>query len=177
MNKTILSLLIVLLAGGAYIGYEVRTVKKALSPTDQSPSTQTPEVTTKESNSNLNSTNTDTENKIEDEIENEVEDKNTPVKNNTSSQTTSSAQTQTTSNTAKTFTLAEIKTHNTASSCYTTIRGIVYDLTSFINQHPGGAQNILRLCGTDGTSAFENQHGGRPRPEQELKGHEIGVLK
>lgn len=161
MNKTILSVLIIVLAGGAYIGYEGFTIKKALSPTDESPSTQAPEITTKENDSNMNITNTATEN----EIENEVEDENTAVKNNT------------TSNTTKTFTLAEIKTHNTASSCYTTIRGTVYDLTSFIDGHPGGAQNILRICGTDGTSAFEDQHGGRPRPEQILKGFEIGVLK
>ncbi len=74
------------------------------------------------------------------------------------------------------YTMAQVSTHKDASSCWTAVRGNVYDLTSFINEHPGGAANILKLCGKDGTSAFEQKHGGRPRPEQELAGHEIGVL-
>lgn len=74
------------------------------------------------------------------------------------------------------FTLADIATHNNTASCYTTVRGVVYDLTNFISKHPGGATNILKICGKDGTSAFERKHGGRPGPEEELKGHEIGVL-
>jgi cytochrome b involved in lipid metabolism len=75
------------------------------------------------------------------------------------------------------FTMADMASHNNEKSCYTTIRGNVYDLTSFINKHPGGSANILKICGKDGTSAFENKHGGRPKPEQELAGLQIGVLK
>lgn len=73
--------------------------------------------------------------------------------------------------------MAEVTEANSASKCWTVVNGKVYDLTSFINKHPGGAQRILQLCGKDGTSAFENQHGGQPRPEQELAGLEIGPLK
>lgn len=74
------------------------------------------------------------------------------------------------------FTLADVAIHNNATSCYTAVRGTVYDLTNFISKHPGGATNILKICGKDGSSAFERKHGGRPGPEEELKGHEIGVL-
>ncbi len=74
------------------------------------------------------------------------------------------------------FTMADIASHSTVTSCYTAVRGVVYDLTNFISKHPGGAKNILKICGKDGTSAFERKHGGRPEPEEELKGHEIGVL-
>ncbi len=73
--------------------------------------------------------------------------------------------------------MAEVQKHNNASSCYSVVRGNVYDLTSAINSHPGGAQAILKLCGTDGTSAFEVQHGGRPRQENVLANLQIGVLK
>lgn len=75
------------------------------------------------------------------------------------------------------FTLADIASHNNAKSCYTAVRGTVYDLTNFISAHRGGAGNILKICGKDGTNSFVRKHGGRPEPEQELAGHEIGILK
>lgn len=79
--------------------------------------------------------------------------------------------------TAKEYTLADVSTHRTKASCWTTVRGKVYDLTPWISKHPGGAAAILSLCGKDGTSGFEAQHGGQSRPENELAGFEIGVLK
>ncbi len=75
-----------------------------------------------------------------------------------------------------TYTAAEIAKHNDASSCWTSINGGVYDLTNWINQHPGGPDYILALCGTDGSAAFNNQHGGQGRPEAELATFKIGVL-
>ena len=77
----------------------------------------------------------------------------------------------------KSYTLAEVQTHKDATSCWTVVAGSVYDVTSFINKHPGGAMRILSLCGTDGTSAFQGQHDGQRRPEQELAGLKIGILK
>jgi cytochrome b involved in lipid metabolism len=75
------------------------------------------------------------------------------------------------------YTLAEVATHADASSCFTIVRTNVYNLTSWINKHPGGSKAILALCGKDGTSLFENKHGGQERPENELQGFEIGVYK
>jgi cytochrome b involved in lipid metabolism len=74
------------------------------------------------------------------------------------------------------YTMAQVATHNDASSCWSAIGGGVYDLTAWINQHPGGRAAILSLCGTDGTSAFEAQHGGERRPEAELASLKIGSL-
>lgn len=79
-------------------------------------------------------------------------------------------------NATTTYTMAQIAAHKDAASCYTTIRGSVYDLTSWISRHPGGPGKILALCGTDGTQAFVNQHGGSTRPENELATFKIGVL-
>lgn len=73
------------------------------------------------------------------------------------------------------YTFAQVVTHSSYSSCWTIIQNNVYDLTSWINQHPGGRQAILNLCGKDGTVAFVKQHGGQARPQNELKNFLIGV--
>lgn len=75
-----------------------------------------------------------------------------------------------------TFTLAEVATRNTESNCYSAINGVVYDLTAWINKHPGGSREILRICGKDGSNAFNGQHGGDAKPERILAGFEVGVL-
>ena len=75
-----------------------------------------------------------------------------------------------------TYTLADVAIHNSGASCWSAINGGVYDLTSWINQHPGGPQAILSICGKDGSSAFNAQHGGQNRPANELAGFEIGTL-
>jgi len=71
---------------------------------------------------------------------------------------------------------AEIARHAGASSCWSSINGNVYDLTSWIPPHPGGPQTILQLCGTDGSAKFNSQHGGSAMQEQALAGFKIGVL-
>ena len=75
------------------------------------------------------------------------------------------------------YTAAEVAAHGDASSCWTIIAGNVYDLTSFVGEHPGGERNILKICGKDGTAAFEGQHGGQSRPEATLAGFLIGPLR
>ena len=52
----------------------------------------------------------------------------------------------------------------------------VYDLTDWEDKHPGGAERIIALCGTDGSSAFDDQHSGEPEPEDMLAEYKIGVL-
>ncbi|MDB5238853.1 MAG: conserved rane protein of unknown function [Candidatus Parcubacteria bacterium] len=76
----------------------------------------------------------------------------------------------------KTYSMADVSAHTNASSCWTAINGKVYDVTSWINQHPGGQNPILSLCGKDGSSAFNGQHGGERRPASELATFYIGAL-
>lgn len=78
--------------------------------------------------------------------------------------------------TGSTFTMTEVAQHNSASDCWTAISGSVYDLTTWINQHPGGADHILPLCGTDGTSAFTGQHSGDAQATGQLAEFKIGTL-
>jgi cytochrome b involved in lipid metabolism len=73
-------------------------------------------------------------------------------------------------------TLAEVAQHNSRSDCWAAIDGSVYDLTSWIPNHPGGEQAILQLCGTDGSSKFNGQHGNDSRAKGVLAGFKIGTL-
>jgi hypothetical protein len=74
------------------------------------------------------------------------------------------------------FTMADIDAHAFSESCYTVVRGSVYDLTAWIGTHPGGADAILKICGKDGTSAFVGKHGGMEKQENLLVGMKIGTL-
>lgn len=76
----------------------------------------------------------------------------------------------------KTFTLSAVATHKTEADCYSAINGVVYDLTAWINKHPGGDKNILRICGIDGSSAYNREHGGDKKANNILAGFEVGVL-
>lgn len=116
-----------------------------------------------------------------DDNESEDEDddrssRSTAVQSTTTSNTGTSQTTTTGSVSANTFTMAQVAAHASASSCYTTIGGFVYDLTSWIAQHPGGQSAILSLCGINGAAAFNAQHGGQGNPAAELASLKIGTL-
>jgi cytochrome b involved in lipid metabolism len=73
------------------------------------------------------------------------------------------------------ITLAEIANHATREDCWTAIDTTVYDLTPYMQQHPGGAGSLAWLCGIDGTTAFKSQHGSEQRPASDLASLAIGV--
>jgi len=75
------------------------------------------------------------------------------------------------------YTMSEVNTHKDSSSCWSVINGKVYDLTSWINEHPGGADKILGICGSDGSSAFNSQHSGQGEPADVLSSYYLGDLK
>lgn len=79
--------------------------------------------------------------------------------------------------TAASYSSADVAKHNSRSSCWSSINGSVYDLTSWIPKHPGGEQAILKLCGTNGSEEFNEQHGGAALQAQILAGFKIGVAK
>lgn len=51
--------------------------------------------------------------------------------------------------TLPTIPLREVQTHNNAESCYVTIDEKVYDVTEFLDDHPGGGELILEYAGKD----------------------------
>lgn len=79
----------------------------------------------------------------------------------------------------RSITLDEIARHSDQKSCWMTIEGKVYDVTSYIPGHPGG-QMMLLGCGKDATQMFNSRpndgtsHSGRAR--QMLAQFQIGVL-
>ena len=75
------------------------------------------------------------------------------------------------------YTVSDVALHADSASCWSTINGGVYDLTSWIDEHPGGADAILALCGKDGSPAFEYQHEGESRPEALLASFRVGTLR
>lgn len=48
-----------------------------------------------------------------------------------------------------TFSRAEVESHNSGKSCYVTIGRKVYDVTDFVDDHPGGGSLILDYAGKD----------------------------
>ena len=47
----------------------------------------------------------------------------------------------------------ELALHNSLSSAWTAINGVVYDVTVYMSYHPGGLE-LLKGCGKDGTMLF-----------------------
>lgn len=76
---------------------------------------------------------------------------------------------------AKTFTSADVAAHKDAASCYSIINGSVYDLTAWVNMHPGGKEKILSLCGANGSARFMQMHKGGQKYMDILARFKIGT--
>ena len=53
---------------------------------------------------------------------------------------------------------AALAAHASPGDCWTAIRGFVYDLSGFAEEHAGGAESITEGCGRDATSRFLAAH-------------------
>jgi hypothetical protein len=100
----------------------------------------------------------------------------TPTVTATPTPTVTATPTPTPTPTIAGYTMSQVKANNSAKSCWTVVDGVVYNLTSWISSHPGGAGAILFLCGTDGTNAFKAQHENQARPAVRLDGYKLGPL-
>jgi cytochrome b involved in lipid metabolism len=74
------------------------------------------------------------------------------------------------------YTMANVKKNNSATSCWSVINGNVYNLTQWINSHPGGSTPIRGICGVDGSSSFNGKHGRQSNPNETLSGYLLGPL-
>ncbi|KAL1970731.1 hypothetical protein VTN77DRAFT_2565 [Rasamsonia byssochlamydoides] len=52
----------------------------------------------------------------------------------------------------------EVAKHASRASCWVILYGRVYDITEFLDSHPGGADVILRLAGQDATEEYDLVH-------------------
>jgi len=96
---------------------------------------------------------------------------------NTNQPTTSPTPNTTATTTVSGYTLAEVAAHDSAASCWSAVNGSVYDLTGWVNQHPGGKAAILMICGKDGSPLFNMQHGGEGRPASILAKYRLSALR
>lgn len=71
---------------------------------------------------------------------------------------------------------SEISKHSTAKDCWSIVNGNVYNLTTYVQSHPGGAGVIKNICGRDGSGAFKNQHGSSAKPNNVLSRFLLGSV-
>lgn len=57
---------------------------------------------------------------------------------------------------SKLVTLEELKKHASRESFYVLLHEKVYDVTNFLDEHPGGDEVIFAEAGVDATEAFED---------------------
>lgn len=56
----------------------------------------------------------------------------------------------------KQITLNQVERHTSTSSCWMIINNKVYDITQFLDEHPGGEDILLESSGRDATREFED---------------------
>ncbi|KAA3488029.1 hypothetical protein F383_27157 [Gossypium arboreum] len=66
----------------------------------------------------------------------------------------------------KLYTMQEASQHNTKDDCWIVIDGKVYDVTSYLDEHPGGDDVVLESTGKDATDDFED--AGHSKSAKEL---------
>ncbi|KAJ9707745.1 hypothetical protein PVL29_000018 [Vitis rotundifolia] len=75
----------------------------------------------------------------------------------------------------KLFSMQEASLHNSKDDCWVVIDGKVYDVTTYLDEHPGGDDVILVATGKDATDDFED--AGHSNDARELmKSFCIGEL-
>jgi cytochrome b involved in lipid metabolism len=106
---------------------------------------------------------------------------NEATTNQTSSDNVQDTSSGTQQSATSSFTLADVAKHNKPSDCWLAIRGAVYNVTNYVDLHPGGADLILMYCGKDATQAYNTQGGrGRghsSRADAQLANYKLGDVK
>ena len=75
----------------------------------------------------------------------------------------------------KIITLVEMQEHNTAKSLWISIHNQVYDVTKFLEEHPGGEEVLIEQAGQKATEAFEDV-GHSEEARELIKEYHIGEL-
>mmetsp|Transcript_37968 Transcript_37968/g.98003 ORF Transcript_37968/g.98003 Transcript_37968/m.98003 type:complete len:202 (-) Transcript_37968:46-651(-) len=73
------------------------------------------------------------------------------------------------------ITMDEVKQHRHVNDCWIVVSGKVYDVTSFVDDHPGGGEIIVDVSGGDATSDFDDV-GHSDMARAEMEDLQVGVL-
>lgn len=84
-------------------------------------------------------------------------DKNQSNNSNTANTSTAKITGISPKETTVTLSKTELAKHNSVTSCWLLISGKIYDVTSYLNSHPGGEAEILKTCGTDATVIYDSR--------------------
>ncbi|ELU09760.1 hypothetical protein CAPTEDRAFT_146446 [Capitella teleta] len=76
----------------------------------------------------------------------------------------------------KVIRMKEVVTHCDAESCWLVIHDYVYDVTDFLNQHPGGMDIVLEHGGRDATIPFTDVAHSSADVAASLRRYLIGIL-
>jgi len=76
-----------------------------------------------------------------------------------------------------TWTREDARAHDRASDCWLVIGSGVYDVTTWVERHPGGSTVLEQYAGRDATDAFEAYHGGDARARARLESLRVGDLE
>ncbi|KAJ6261300.1 hypothetical protein Dda_3969 [Drechslerella dactyloides] len=77
---------------------------------------------------------------------------------------------------AQEVTYTELLSHDTKEDLYVAIHEKVYNVTRFVDEHPGGEEVLLDVGGQDATEAFEDV-GHSDEAREILSGYLVGDLK
>jgi len=77
---------------------------------------------------------------------------------------------------SKTYSVAEVQQHKAEGNAWIIYKGKVYDVTHFLEQHPGGSEVLLDVAGRDATQDFEDV-GHSDEARTMMKDYYIGDLE
>ncbi|XP_078444502.1 nitrate reductase [NADH] 1-like [Wolffia australiana] len=72
------------------------------------------------------------------------------------------------------YSMSEVRRHSTKDSAWIVVHGHVYDCTSFLKDHPGGADSILINAGSDCSEDFDAIHSDKAKAM--LEAYRVGEL-
>jgi len=77
---------------------------------------------------------------------------------------------------AKLYTWEEVAKHTSVDSCWVYAGNKVYDITDWLDRHPGGRDILLLSAGRDITDLLVSYHPFSDKPQQVLSKYEIGEV-
>ncbi len=70
--------------------------------------------------------------------------------------------------------MEEVAEHNTVDDCWLVADGVVYDVTSFLSEHPAGVAAIMRHAGQESSEDFQFHSQNAQKLWREYK---VGTIK